>query len=158
MTSAGEPDDVERTAKVLEYRAQGKTWAETAALLGVTVRTCHRLVAEEADRVRAEQKRLVSQRILEHDRKLEWLYERLAATIHEYATRTPPRVDEKLVRAAVSVLERQAKLLGLDAAKAPAGGGANDWMRDDTPLADVIRTAELYGIKIPDTFRTVGGV
>lgn len=149
----------EQVRLVLDKRATGASWADCGSAVGWSPGHCIKMVREHATRVRAQNHLLIQQRYLEHDARLEFLYDSVARRIHEMANFPGgPVVDEKLVRAAVAVLDRQAKLHGLDAVK-PAGGRNNmDWLDESKPIADVLREAEALGLVVPDAFRTVAGV
>lgn len=148
----------ERLRTVLELRAQGTPWKAIAEKLDMTERHLLRLVQEATAEMRRKNRELSEQRFLEHDARLEWLYGVVASRIHAYATSDPPVVDEKLVARAVNILERQAKLHGLDKKAGRESEGKNHYLDDDRTIGDVLKDAKALGVEIPAEFEIVAGV
>ncbi len=96
-----------RRAEALRLRAAGKSYAEIARALGVNESTAWRLVKREFDRLNAATRETAHEvRRLELDR-LDGLHEALWAKARSG--------DTQAIFAALRIMERRAKLLGLDA-------------------------------------------
>lgn len=146
----------EQVHKLLEYRAQGLNTKQAAEKVGVSPQHAAKLIADAVAHVRENTDNLVQQRILEHDAKLEWMYNECAKQMQRLAELNA--FDDKVLRAAVSILDRQAKLWGLDKAKQGTGGSSRlDWL-DTASSAALMAEAERYGIKIPEPFKAAAGV
>lgn len=144
--------------RVIELRAQGLSVPKIAKQIAqegfdLSCQTCYQIVREYAETVRENAVGWGEERFAEADARLEYLYaqiqERLAA-----AALNPLCDDGKfagLVRAAVAVLDRQARLLGLDRTKALGGTGQHDWLDKTTP-AQLAALAEKFDLKLPKQF------
>lgn len=97
---------------VLRLRVEGKTYAQIAAEVGVHVATVSKYLRDEFDRVTAEKDAIWREYVTLHLERTEWLIRRLVAP---YAADESLKMDHKDATAAKALLERQAKLLGLDA-------------------------------------------
>lgn len=137
---------------LLSARGSGKTMVEAAALAGCSLRHAERLLAEMGEKMRKRNDARVSRRFLEHDARCEHLYSLVVAEINKQAA--AGAFDEKLIRAAVTVLDRQARLLGLDAVKSTdKRHGPNEWA-EEAPLKDVMAEAKRLGLVLPTGFET----
>ncbi len=106
-----------RRAEALRLRAAGKSYAEIARALGVNESTAWRLVKKEFDRLNAATRETAHEvRRLELDR-LDGLHEALWPSAKSGNTQA--------IFAALKVMERRAKLLGLDAPTKVGLEGAN---------------------------------
>lgn len=144
-------DDAEKTREVFDLRRDGLDAVEIAVRLGCGVQHVHRIMRTAVDRMRADEQTLIRERFFTHDARLEWLYKRLVEQIN-----ASPCFDEKLVRAAVTVLDRQARLLGLDRAKIQQVPESQAWLDKATP-EELVRMAEERGLKLPEKFRLPTG-
>lgn len=146
-------DHAEGVEEILRRRAAGELYPAIAAALGYSERHVHRLISEAAERCRRDNAALVAKRFLEHDRRCEHLYDVCLRRIQ--AQIEAGDFDDRVIRAAVTVLDRQARLLGLDASKRVGGGGdgPNAWL-DKAPLSDVVREAKILGLELPKEFDT----
>lgn len=154
MTREETEDKLEHAEKlrtILDMRAEGRPWPEIAVRLGVSERTCHRVISDAAEQSNARNQSLVDEMRLTHNERCEFLYRRVVEKLNEQFKEGV--LDEKLLRAAVLVMDRQARLLGLDAVKIKGVSGRNDWV-DELPLSKVISEAERFGIQVPKELRT----
>lgn len=141
--------------RILRLRAVGFDAREIARKLSddpeigkISSVTVARLMGEAAREARERHRELADKRFLEQDATLEYLRSKYMQLVE-----SSPGYDDKLARALVSILERQAKLHGLDRGKANGGHGGNDWLEEATK-DDLLRAAEAYGIRVPEKFRT----
>ena len=97
----------------------------------------------------------VDQRRMEQDKRVELLLSMCMRDIDAARTAdpVPMKTIETLLRAAVSLFERQARLLGLDANKNQGQGSRMDWL-NDAPFETVVAEAEKYGLVRPGEFKT----
>lgn len=135
---------------LLELRGRGVPTEKAAAQLGITPRHAFRLLNEAAREMRAANAEHALRRFAEHDARCEWLYEQCVARIQQSVEEGA--LDEKAVRAAVTVLERQAKLLGLDMKAGAAGSNTGEWAVD-APFEDVKKRAAELGLTLPESFK-----
>lgn len=138
-------------AEVLRLRVVGYNSAQIGErldkLLGgpISRRQVDRILKSIAEEQREENFEYYEQMQSVQVARLEWLYSICARRMEEAG------VDDKLIRAAVMVLDRQAKLLGLDARGPMAAAGSSrdeDWIKK-APIADVIKLGESLGMKLP---------
>ncbi len=136
----------EDDARIVEMKAQGHTHKEIAAELGIPVRTVADRLKDAAMDARRRVAEVAEERAAMQDARVEWLIQKVSEMI-----RTDGAVfDEKKWKVAIQLLERQAKLFGIDRAK-DAGDRAGDWLSSATEqtLRD---EAEKLGLKIPEKF------
>ena len=147
----------ERRDRIVELRAKGMLPREIGPTVGMTENAVYQVLREAAEEVRDRMQERIEQRFMEHDARYEYMYrqvqDKLSAavspdgvalmTLSEYAG---------LLRAAVAILERQAKLLGLDRNPGGAGGQRKgDWLDSATPK-QLIDLAAKYGLDTPGKF------
>src|SRR5947208_16281687 len=96
-----------RRVEALRLRASGKTYRAIAAELGCSVRTAHRAVVRELETVRAQLAESAGQYLTLELGRLDHL---LAAVWNEAG-----QGNIRAVVAAVKIIDRQCRLLGLDA-------------------------------------------
>jgi hypothetical protein len=147
------PFVLERILQLRVLRKSAKDIADTLTReegYPISWTSVQRMIREAAEECRARHRELADQRFLEQDRTLEVLLGQVMQAMEQAATAGQPP-DDKLIRAAVALADRQARLHGLD--KARTGGAVkHDWL-DGLSRADLMRTAELYGIKVPEPLR-----
>lgn len=146
-------EDAERLRHILDKRADGRPWDEIARDLGLSVTSCHRIIREAAELSNRRNAQLVDEMRLTHHARCEKLYRTVLERIQVQID--AGHLDDKLVRAAVVVLDRQARLLGLDAVRVRGGTGRNDWV-DDMPIGAVLDEAARMGLKVPKELLTGG--
>lgn len=145
-------------ARVIDLRSQGlsvpkivkRLAKEGTPLVAVTV---YQLINEYAQSVRESILELGTNRFAEADARLEYLYRQVVRRLRKAAV-APECDDAKyaaLIRAALAVLERQARLLGLDKTKERGGTGNSDWLEGKTP-AQLVQLAGQWGIQLPERF------
>lgn len=110
-----------------------------------------RLIREAAADCRENREDLLDQRFMEQDRRVEWLIALCMRRIRRKAK--DGKSIDALLRIAVSLFERQAKLHGMDKDK-PRGGNPNgqNWL-DSAPFESVLGEAERIGLVKPGEFR-----
>lgn len=111
--------DLERRRQAVELRILGSSYVDIARELGVSAQTAFQIVSNALDDARKEMREKAKDlRDLESDR-LDTLYRKVAgAVMPEDAP-----VDPRLIETALKIMERRAKLLGLDAPTKVAGTG-----------------------------------
>jgi len=118
-----------RRGESMRLRAAGKSYAEIARALGVNESTAWRLVKKEFDRLNAATRETAHQvRQLELDR-LDGLHEALWAKARSG--------DTQAIFAALRIMERRSKLLGLDSAMKVGFEGADG----ELTVEDIVRLA-----------------
>lgn len=148
-----------QTQQVLDWLAEGKTNIEIAGILNLPVKVVATRVREVVAEARADARAHVQKRFTQHDERLEFLYKCCLKRINAMNLRQNANpnnewgFDEKAVRAAVCVLERQARLLGIDKNVSVGGPNFNGWL-DNQSGADLERLALSYGIDLPKPFDT----
>lgn len=117
-TSAATARKLERQVRALELRRAGKGYAEIAASLGIGKSQAHRLVraglADAAAQIDAEASELKAEEISRLDAMLTGLWP------------DARRGQQGAVDRVLKIMERRAKLLGLDAPVKLAHGGDKD--------------------------------
>jgi hypothetical protein len=139
----------ERTSQIVSLRASGKSATDIAEAIGCDVRTVYRSIKDEAEKVRAGTAELVSSMFMLHQERLERLWAKAQERIDALEDTASSADFCHAVRAAIMILERQARLLGLDREKAGGRGAAADWL-DTASEAELRVTAERYGLRIPE--------
>jgi hypothetical protein len=133
--------------------------AEKLTAEGHTISWSHvtRLIREAAADCRERREDLLDQRFMEQDRRVEWLIALCMRKVRRKAKEG--RSIDALLRIAVSLFERQARLHGMDKDKARGGKPPPDgnWL-DSAPFESVLGEAERIGLVKPGEFRTAPGV
>lgn len=135
-------------AKVVRLRAQGLLPRRIAAQLAaegssLTIKEVRKILSAQAMTVRATCQALVSNRFLRHDEILTGLIDRV------YAELRRDGFDRDKAGALVKLLERQARLLGLDQSSTSTVAN-DDWLEDksDAELVELLRTR--YNLTVTD--------
>lgn len=142
--------------RIVEMRMMGETPAQIAATLTaegreVSWQTVQRYIREAAEESAARLAQTIDQRRMEQDRRVEYLLSICMKVLREkYANGLS---IDKDMRNAVSLFERQARLLGLDVVRNQGQGSRLDWI-DSAPLQDVMTEAERLGLIQPGEFQT----
>jgi len=109
-TKGPDPDAVERRNTALDMRSRGYSYTDIAKALGVSRSTAHKYVTTELDKIREETRASAEQvRGLELAR-LDRLWRRA-----EDLLESDDDDGAKAIGAALRIMERRARLLGLDA-------------------------------------------
>lgn len=139
----------EHLSLILDGRAEGKPIEKIADEIGISRTHAFRLMQGAIADARVENSLRVQQRAYEHDLRCELLY----SLAIEHAIRVSKAGDfsPDAVRLALSVLERQAKLWGLDRKTEKGKNGMADWS-DKASLDDLIREAKRLGVTVPEKF------
>jgi hypothetical protein len=145
-----------QTVLVLRMLAQGQNNVQIAEALGITARQAAARIKEVVDQAREDAAAHVKLRFTQHDERCEYLYRCCLKRINSANLKHSGEFDDKAIRAAVAVLDRQARLLGLDRTANTGGQNFNVWL-DNQSGADLERLARQYGIEIPRPFATDAG-
>lgn len=141
----------EQLEAVLKMRHDGKVLREIATELGVSYTSVKSAVATYRVQMSAEMLEVADEYFQLHVDRLEGLWARVQKELTAL-----PQFDEKVFKVAIQILERQAKLLGLDrgnrAAGVPRTGGQKDWLAEATP-SELIAEIESYGLQVPERFK-----
>ena len=109
-TKGPDPDAVERRNTALDMRSRGYSYTDIAKTLGVSRSTAHKYVTTELDKIREETRASAEQvRGLELSR-LDRLWRRAEELLD-----SDDDDGAKAIGAALRIMERRARLLGLDA-------------------------------------------
>lgn len=152
VTGTGFADDetqlewAERLEYVLRQRARGVPVSQIAKELGLNPRHIFTYLQQAAEDTRTRIQELCDQRFSEHDSRYEYIYRSLVVKLESV---TDPKDFAAIARAAVTVLERQSRLLGLDRDKPSGGGNRSDWLDSATP-SEILSIAKNYGIAVPE--------
>lgn len=113
---------LERRMQAVELRTRGKSYVEIARELGVPAKVAYSIVSGAlADLRKACREKTHELRELEVDR-LDIIFRRLSdAVFPSVEDGEPVPIDAKLIETILKVMERRAKLLGLDAPTKIAG-------------------------------------
>ena len=140
-------DHHQEKADILRMRSGGLSMVEIAEQTGLSLATVMRRLKEIADDTRDRHVEIADEMFAVHQARLEALYRKINERIAQLEV-----FDDRVFRAAVMVLERQAKLLGLDREKRDTGrAGQNDWIESAT-ADEVVRRAKELGINVPEKF------
>jgi len=108
-TKGPDPDAAERRNKALDMRSRGYSYTDIAKALGISRSTAHKYVTAELDKLRAETRASAAQiRSLELAR-LDRLWRRAEEMLAD-----GDADGAKAIAAAIRIMERRARLLGLD--------------------------------------------
>lgn len=131
----------------MDLRVRGKTYAEIAEALGISRATAHACVQRAIEQARRDVAKTAQERLAVADARIEWLIDRVARMIA-----TDECFDDKKYKIVISLLERQAKMLGYDrGAKKDGYDETGDWM--ETAAPEKLREyAEELGLRVPSTF------
>ena len=139
-----------RDSQIVKMRAQGIPSQRIADELNIDVQLVYKALREAAEEVRDGMLELVQQRIMEHDTRYEYMYRQVQEKI-EQADGLDLKEFANLIRAAVAILERQARLLGLDKAVITGVRAEKDWLESATPK-ELIDIAKRFDLVIPEKF------
>lgn len=143
LTSAAKARTLDRQAKALELRRMGKGYVEIAAALEIGKSQAHRLVkaglAEAREQIRASGDELRSEELSRLDA--------LLSSLWPQARKGSLGAVDRVIK----VMERKAKLLGLDAPQRVAHGGDPD----APPMALVGMSADEFRALAADLARKV---
>lgn len=140
-----------QTVLVLNMLAQGKNNVQIGEALGITARQAAARIKEVVDQAREDAQAHVKLRFTQHDQRCEYLYKMCLKRINSAHLKHSGGFDDRAIRAAVAVLDRQARLLGLDKSANTGGQNFNVWL-DNQSGADLERLARQYGIDLPQPF------
>jgi hypothetical protein len=98
---------LDRQTKAVLLRRQGHTFREIAAEMKITLREAHRLVTTAFREAAHRSAETAEQMVQLHNERLDWMLKSLASEID--------RGSSRAIEVAVKLLDRQARLLGLDA-------------------------------------------
>lgn len=127
--------------QILELRAKGYRHSRIAEKLGINEETVKARLEEAHKAARDRLGDLVNQRQHEHDGRLEWLWSVCAAELEAG--------NLSMIKSALTILERQSKLLGLDVRPMVGGNGYEDdkWYAC-APVQAVLDAGEKMGMSI----------
>lgn len=158
MPSTTEEEREAQAALVLKMLARGETNVKIGEALGITTKQAAARVKEVVEQAREDSRAHVLKRFTQHDERCEYLYKVCLKRINKMNLKHQDGewdFDDKAIRAAVAVLDRQARLLGLDKSVNTGGQNFNAWL-DNQSGADLERLARQYGIDLPEKFSTPG--
>ena len=116
-TKGPDPDAAERRNTALDMRSRGYSYTDIAKALGISRSTAHKYVTAELDKLRAETRASAAQiRSLELAR-LDRLWRRAEDMLAD-----GDADGAKAIAAAIRIMERRARLLGLDEQAAEVTG------------------------------------
>lgn len=145
----------QQTEQVLAWIAEGLPHSEIAVKLGVKVAVVATRIREVIAQAREHAREHVQKRFTQHDERCEYLYKVCLKRINSMHLRQNVAdewgFDDKAVRAAICVLDRQAKLLGLDRGGHVGGPNFNSWL-DNQSGVELEKLAAQYGIDLPKKF------
>lgn len=139
--------------KVIALRQKGKTRAEIAKELDLTMTAVNAAIETTIVELRDGAPLLVEEMYHLHHERLEQLYAIVQKRIDAMV-----EFDSDVFKIALSILERQSKLHGLDKAnakqKTKVGKTSrdSDWLDNATP-SELIYEAESYGLTVPEKFK-----
>ena len=144
----GKRGDVEafQRVEIIQHKRDGWTNREIAEAVGLGEDQVRRVIRQAVDAARADERQLVQERYHLHDERLEFLYAQVMKALHAAVV-----FDDKIIRAAIMILERQARLHGLDKTRTQASG-AFGWLETASP-DELVRLAKERGIALPATFQ-----
>lgn len=128
--------------EVIRRRAAGMGVEQIAVEMGVERRTIYRWIAEAANAIRSENKSFTQEQFLINYHRLERLYELIEQKLVEVG------FQRDVFRAAIDILDRQSRMLGLD-----RGGPSRGQWLETASNDDLVAEARRLGIKIPDNFQ-----
>lgn len=134
--------DIQR-AEVIRLKLLGTSSRAIAKSLDIPEANVRRLIRQAVETARASERDLILERFHIQDQRLEYLIGKIFAQIEAMID-----FDERLIRSAILVCDRQAKLLGLDKTKTSIGA---DWLAS-AGSDDLIRMARERGIPLPKRF------
>jgi len=142
----GEYLDLER---MLRLYAMGYGSTAIARELAVSHETVQKAIRKAAEEARERNAELVEERFLQQDQGLLRLYRHCMDRIETAAA--AGEYDKEAVKGIIMVMDRQAKLLGMDKAKATGAKNLYGWL-DTASETELNEAAERYGIALPKPF------
>ena len=132
----------QRNSEILLLKRRGYTDESIALQVGCTVPVVRHAIQHAAQIARARHTDLCSEALMVTDMRLEWLW----SEVDRLMTEADPDkgYDPNLIRLGVQIIERRAKLLGLDSGRTQKAG---DWLGSPEELERF--ALENYGIKLP---------
>lgn len=134
---------------VLHRRMRGERPSDIALALAVPLGDVLACTARIAQQVREETVDMAAELYAIANMRLEELWRACQRGIDDMVS--AGAFDANVVRAAISVLERQAKMNGLDRTRgSPRANDPGDWLESATPR-ELAARAKALGLSIPDT-------
>lgn len=133
----------ERAAEILEKRIQGWTILQLAKHYGVTVGTIEKVLKKDFDRLNKRAKESQDQIRQIHQERLAFMYQCLLPNMAKGHTRA--------IDMALKILERESKLLGLDAPEKKQVEMTLENISD----SELIEQAKRLGVEVPEILRVV---
>ncbi len=98
---------LDKTSQAMKLRREGNTYREIAREMKITLREAHKLVTTAYKEAAHKTQETLDQMVALHNDRLDWMLKNLVREIEGGSARA--------IEVAIKLLDRQAKLLGLDA-------------------------------------------
>lgn len=129
--------------RVIALRSEGKSTDQIATVLDMPARTVRNWLSEATAEIKADNRDFLAEKFAIHNHRCEWLYQRVMKELKE-------RFSTDLIKTLLLILDRQARLLGLDKS-GQARKDINAWIESATD-EQLIAEAKKYNIPIPEKF------
>lgn len=141
----------QNTRDVLDKLALGYGATKIAAELGLSIDVVREITREAAAQLQKDNAEHVSEAFMQQDEAIMYLYRRCIEEIQASSV-----FPEKAIVCAIKLMERRARLLGLDKAgpQAGRGGGGFSWLRGNESQSELAAMAKELGIAVPQPFAT----
>lgn len=135
--------------RIFDLRMQGRGRTEIAQIVGLSAKMVDKHIRQQIEGLRLKNEELADEMYHIHQERLEELY----ALVRQEVDRAEV-FDASMFKTMIQILERQSKLLGLDAAPKDRGPKRKDenWFLDATPH-ELIAEVESYGLEVPARFK-----
>jgi hypothetical protein len=154
--------DEGRKFTVLQMKTDGTTDYDVARELGISVSLVRQIVKEAADDAREQRRDLVDQQYMLHLNRTEFLYNVHLKRLKNFLAADKENCNFDRImdttKVLMVILERQAKLMGLDDKGTSTGGkrgsrDLNSWLSDPlTSNEDIVTRARHMGVPLPEEF------
>jgi AraC-like DNA-binding protein len=127
----------------IDLKTRGWSSRDIAKEVNLSEQTVRRLIRAAVEEARAEEKETIFERYHLQDARIEYLIKYVMGYIN-----AAQEFNADLIRSAVALFDRQAKLHGLDKQKT---AGSLDWLAA-APPDELVRLARERGITLPEKF------
>lgn len=147
----------ERNARILEAAVKGRKYLDIAADFGLSLDQIHRVINAAAREVKERSVELVQAAYWLQIERVERLYKLVEIELQRWERAATEgglvKFDDRPFRVAVSLFERQAKLMGFDRDKAMVARGPSGWI-SEAPIEEVEAYAKQLKMNVPTQFQT----
>lgn len=128
--------------EILDMYARGHAMYTIAYELDLDPETVTAAIRKATEQIKEKNREHIEQRFLQQDLVLQRIIQRVLEALEE-------KINDRLLIGLVRLLDRQARLLGLDRTPSSGSQGAMYQWLNNASTDELIKVAESFGVKIP---------